>query len=147
MYNDYYFEGNFVDFNRDTDGSWLVKSEGLNDVRFADATVIPEPENTELAIGSNTIKINPYEIANGGKEYTITPAEKGEFTFTGASLTISVYNGSTLVASGNKVVLEKDVTYKVVINTTGNADEYSLEIKFVKYDDGSDKGEFDDDKV
>lgn len=144
---EYFLDSEAIEIYRDTDGSWLVKSEGLNDVKFADATVIPEFENTELVIGSNTVKINPKDQVNGGKEYTITPAEKGEFTFTGASLTISVYNGDTLVGTGNKVVLEKDVTYKVVINTTGNAGEYSLDIKFVKYDDGSDKGEFDDDKV
>ena len=44
-----------------------------------------------------------------------------------------------------KVSLEKDITYRVVINTTADAGEYSLELKFVKYS-GPVIGELPDDE-
>lgn len=139
MFNDYFFNVEDIEIYRDTNGNWLVKCEGIDGEKFADATVIPEPENTTLVIGANTIKINPKDKANGGKEYTLTMSDKGEITFSGANLTVSVYNGDTLVGSTNKIVLEKGVTYTVVINTTAEPGEYTLNISFVKYSDGSEE--------
>ena len=118
----------------------------MNGLWWQNVTVEPKPQNTVLSIGSNTIKLTPKDIANGGKEFTITPTAKGEFTFEG-DLDIYIRYGDNLVAVSGKVVLEKDVTYLVLIDTDMSYGEYLLNISFVEYDDGTGKGEFEEEEI
>ncbi len=143
MCNEYFFDDSSIELYREN-GEWLVVAESLNGVKLADVTVEPKPQNTVLSIGSNTIKLTPKDIANGGKEFTITPTAKGEFTFEG-DLDIYIRYGDNLVAVSGKVVLEKDVTYTVVINTNDSAGQYLLNVKFVEYTGGG-MGQLPDDE-
>lgn len=142
--NEYFFDDASVAIYREND-KWLIKAEGLNGVEFADATVEVKPQSNVLVIGSNTIKLTPVDIANGGKEFTITPSAKGEFTFDG-DVDVYVRYGDNLVKVSGKIVVEKGVTYTVVITTNGPAGAYLLNVNFIQYTGGG-MGELPDDEL
>ena len=119
---DYFFDKNTIDINRDTNGDWLVSSKDINGVKFANATVVPQPQN--LVNGNNTIIITSKDISRGGKIFAFTPTSDGKYTFSGSNLSVTVmYEGAEINTS--EVGLDKGKTYTVVISAN-DANTYNL---------------------
>ncbi|MBQ4108606.1 MAG: hypothetical protein IJC80_04315, partial [Clostridia bacterium] len=142
--NEYFFDSADIELYSEN-GEWLVKAEALNSIKLTDVTVEPKPQNTVLSVGSNTIKLTPNDIANGGKQFTITPTAKGEFTFEGNLDIYILYDGNPVKITG-KVVLEKEVTYVVLIDADASYGEFSLNISCIKYSDPTDEPELPTDE-
>lgn len=100
-----------IQIYRDLDGSWLVKAEGLDGVKFAEKTVVPVVQ--ELVLGSNKVVLTDKDAQKGGKTLLFTPESNGKYTITSANLTIKVlYDGVELDL--NEVELDATKTYTVI---------------------------------
>ena len=119
---EYYFDNDIVEIYRDTNGDWLIKAEGLNGVKFADATIEPKPQM--LVNGSNTVVITGRDISRGGKVLEFVPNIKGKYVFSNNNIAVTVKLDGNVIDI-DKVDLEAEKTYTVII-TAAEASTYEI---------------------